>query len=423
MISQSDSLETLKLKCLELAKNYETVFCLDSHHQEAACGIGRYEFLIALGSKKELISSTGSAIEKLQAFYDENKGEWIFHGLAYDLKNELEKLHSIHADPIDFPALFAFVPEHWLSIDKSGKCESSIDFPDLDSVPFPTPVPELSGIHFKRKESEASYCRKVNQIREHIRNGDVYELNYCTEFFAEGVQLEPYSIYQKLRTLSPTPFSAFVRIKNKYLLGASPERFLFKTGNTLYSQPIKGTSARFEDKAADESSKAKLLESEKERAENLMITDLVRNDLARSCKTGSIQVEELFGIYSFRQVHQMISTIRGELKPEIHPVQAIANAFPMGSMTGAPKVMSMKLIEQYEETRRGWYSGALGYCNPEADFDLNVVIRSLQYNAENQYLNFEVGSAITFDSVAEDEYRECLLKAKAMLRVLNAEIA
>jgi para-aminobenzoate synthetase component 1 len=160
------------------------------------------------------------------------------------------------------------------------------------------------------------------------------------------------------------------------------------------------------------------LQSEKEKAENLMIVDLVRNDLARSSKTGSVKVEELFGIYSFSQVHQMISTVSSQIKETTSAVEAIKNAFPMGSMTGAPKVMAMELIEKYENTKRGLYSGAIGYFAPNSDFDFNVVIRSIQYNESKQYLNFEVGSAITYDSDANLEYEECLLKAQAMMKAL-----
>jgi para-aminobenzoate synthetase component 1 len=202
-------------------------------------------------------------------------------------------------------------------------------------------------------------------------------------------------------------------------LSASPERFIKKSLNKLYSQPIKGTVRRAQDDAEDEKLKSALLASEKERAENLMIVDLVRNDLAKSSETGSVEVTELFGRYSFKQVHQMISTVSSTIIDGLNPVTAIANAFPMGSMTGAPKVMAMQLIEQYENSKRGLYSGAIGYFAPNEDFDFNVVIRSIQYNEERQYVNFEVGSAITIDSHAEQEYEECLLKASAMLRALG----
>jgi para-aminobenzoate synthetase component 1 len=227
-------------------------------------------------------------------------------------------------------------------------------------------------------------------------------------------------VYADLLKKSPVPFGAFVKSNGCYLMCASPERFLKKTGNRMLSQPIKGTSKRGVNEAEDIALKQALLNSEKERAENLMIVDLVRNDLARSAKTGTVKVEELFGIYSFEQVHQMISTVSATLADGIHWVDALKYAFPMGSMTGAPKISAMHLIEQYERTARGLYSGAVGYITPEGDFDFNVVIRSLQYNSINQFLNFEVGGAITYDSIPEKEYEECLIKAGAILDTLSS---
>jgi para-aminobenzoate synthetase component 1 len=220
---------------------------------------------------------------------------------------------------------------------------------------------------------------------------------------------------------SPTPFASYFKYDHQYLLCASPERFIKKSGDKLFSQPIKGTIKRGVDEAEDAQLKNELLHSEKELAENLMIVDLVRNDLARSSKTGSVNVDELFGIYSFKQVHQMISTVSSIIKNDTHIIDAIKHAFPMGSMTGAPKIMAMELIEKYETTKRGLYSGAIGYIAPNGDFDFNVVIRSLQYNAATKYLSYEVGSAITFDSIAEQEHDECLLKAKAIMDVLGGK--
>jgi para-aminobenzoate synthetase component 1 len=232
------------------------------------------------------------------------------------------------------------------------------------------------------------------------------------------VCINPYQVYDKLKYKSPVPFGAFFKWDKKYLLCASPERFMTKIGDKVYSQPIKGTTPRSANKADDELQKQHLLNSEKERAENLMIVDLVRNDLSRTAQTGTVMVDELFGIYSFKQVHQMISTVSANPKKEVSVVEIIKSAFPMGSMTGAPKIMAMQLIEQYEQTKRGLYSGAVGYFAPNGNFDFNVVIRSLQFNSKNNYLSFEVGSAITYDSQGEEEYEECLLKASAMVNVL-----
>src|SRR5262249_41024055 len=223
---------------------------------------------------------------------------------------------------------------------------------------------------------------------------------------------DPVSVYRELSSISPNPFSALYRINDKWLICASPERFLKKQGNKILSQPIKGTSERIlGNEERDELSREKLFKSPKERSENVMVVELVRNDLAKICKEGTVDVDELYGIYSFPQVHQMISTVVGELKENISFTDIIRATFPMGSMTGAPKKRVLELIERYEKTRRGIFSGALGYNSPGGDFDFNVVIRSILYNSSDRYLSFPTGSGITFYSDPEKEWEECLLKA------------
>ncbi len=226
-------------------------------------------------------------------------------------------------------------------------------------------------------------------------------------------------VYRNLNRISKAPFAAFLKYQNKHALCASPERYLKKTKDTLISQPIKGTAKRAASKEEDALIKQQLQNDTKEKAENIMIVDLVRNDLSRIAHKGSVQVEELCKVYSFQQVHQMISTIRAKVPPRTHPVTLLQNTYPMGSMTGAPKVAAMTLIEREEETKRGLYSGSIGYFSPEGDFDFNVVIRSILYNRENRYTSFSVGSAITAQSIPEKEWEECLLKAKAMREVLR----
>ncbi|PID89409.1 MAG: hypothetical protein CSB01_02115 [Bacteroidia bacterium] len=253
-----------------------------------------------------------------------------------------------------------------------------------------------------------------------MRRGDIYEINFCQEFFAEQVCINPEQLYNHLKKVSPTPYGCFYKTRNHYLLSASPERFIKKKGTKLISQPIKGTAKRGANKEEDDTIKHHLFTDAKERAENIMIVDLVRNDLSHTATKGSVKVEELCGIYSFPQVHQMISTVVANLRNDIHFVEAIKQCFPMGSMTGAPKIRAMKLIEQYESTKRGLYSGAVGYITPQGDFDFNVVIRSILYNATNKYLSFMVGGAITMQSNPEKEYEECLLKAKAIRKTLSS---
>ena len=259
----------------------------------------------------------------------------------------------------------------------------------------------------------------IEKLRTHIRDGDCYEINFCNESFCTDAVIHPLAAFEKLNRLSPAPFAAYYKLADKTLMCASPERYLYKERARILAQPIKGTARRDADSAKDKEQKANLRESLKEQAENVMIVDLMRNDLARFCALGSVHVEELFGIYSFPQVHQMISTISGTLRNGLSPFEALRCSFPMGSMTGAPKVIVMKMIEQYEKARRGLFSGSVGYCSPEGDFDFNVVIRSLFYNRNAKYLSYQTGGAITYGSDAEQEWQEVLLKASALEAVFR----
>jgi para-aminobenzoate synthetase component 1 len=280
-------------------------------------------------------------------------------------------------------------------------------------------VERNKSVTIQQRIPRENYLEKVSKISEYIQHGDLYEANFCMEFYAENTTINPLEKFQKLTEISKAPFSVYFKNNINFLLSASPERYLKKEGERLISQPIKGTARRFSDPLEDEKSKKALALDPKERAENIMITDLVRNDLSHTAQKGSVIVEELCGIYSFMQVHQMISTITSKLDPQYSAIEAIKTTFPMGSMTGAPKISAMKIIEEVEETKRGLYSGSVGYITPTGDFDFNVVIRSILYNQEKKYVSFSVGSAITAQSVAEKEYEECLLKAKAMLEVLR----
>lgn len=277
---------------------------------------------------------------------------------------------------------------------------------------------EPFGIHLKFRTPKEEYLADINKIQDAIRSGSVYELNYCQEFYAESVELNPVDLFKRMRQLNAAPFTVFFKWQGQYLLSASPERFLAKRGAELIAQPIKGTRRRLTGEAADMQQKNELRSCVKERAENVMIVDLMRNDLSRCCEVGTIKVEELFGIYSFSHVHQMISTIVGNIKAGIGFEEILEKTFPMGSMTGAPKVEAMKLIEQFEKVKRGWFSGSVGYLAPNGDFDLNVVIRTLIYNSKTGYLSLQTGGAITIDSVAEQEYQESLLKAEAWMQLL-----
>jgi para-aminobenzoate synthetase component 1 len=415
----------IKKKLLHWAGAHEVAVYFDSNdHPET--GYGAWDCLVAAGVHDFIQVSAGAAFQGLKSFY-EDKSDWLFGFMGYDLKNETERMVSAHPDGPGFPDMFFFQPEvvvglrHGiLQIQCIGKSPDEV-WAEIRGAEPASSAQATTGV-FTPRISKDAYLKTVNAIRKHIADGDVYEMNFCQEFYQTGVRLDPVAAFSRLNAIGKAPFSCFMRMYDRCLLSASPERFLRKAGNTLISQPIKGTRRRGKTPVEDLAIRRELSESEKDRSENVMIVDLVRNDLAKNCRAGTVRVSELFGIHTFATVHQMISTVTGELRPEVHPVDAIRDAFPMGSMTGAPKVAAMKLIEQYETVRRGLYSGAIGYFTPGGDFDFNVVIRSLFYNAKSGYLSFQVGGAIVYDSVPEQEFEECLVKAEAMIRAIGIDI-
>lgn len=388
------------------------------------------EFKKTLAVSNHHLHFGNQPFDDLRNYYD--KKTMFFGYLGYDLKNHIEKLSSNKPQSIHMPDIHFFEPELLLEFEEEKLVISSNIYttPQLhdqwDLIKRHKIIRENTTgyrpITIKHRTPKDIYLNDVNKLIQHIEDGDVYEINYCMEFTANQAVIDPISMYIKLLDQNPSPFSCMLKVRNFYHLGASPERFLKKKGTKLISQPIKGTAARSDNPQKDKANKAALRNSEKERAENLMIVDLVRNDLARSAKTGSVVVEELFGLYSFPKVHQMISTVVAELEEQgIHPIDAIKHAFPMGSMTGAPKIKVMELIEQYEKSKRGLFSGAIGYIDEYGDYDFNVVIRSLLYDAHKQKISFHAGGAITFDSVAEQEYQECMLKAQSLVDLLQNE--
>ena len=408
----------LKKKTLQWASKFDVFCCLDSNQYKDI--YSNYDCLIAVGNENELTVAYGNAFEKLKSFYETHK-DWMFGLFSYELKNELEELTTKHEDQLNFPDLYFFIPEYLIALKDENihllKGDQSI-IEEINQVQLKNITAKLD-VNIQNRFSKQTYIQTVENLQEHIKRGDIYEVNFCQEFFAENAEINPLSIYQELNQLSPTPFSGFFKIQDKYILSATPERFLCKRGNKLISQPIKGTAKRSTDLLVDQQIKLDLKSSIKEQAENVMIVDLVRNDLTKSAVKGSVKVDELFGIYTFPQVHQMISTISCELNPSVHFIDAIKNTFPMGSMTGAPKIKAMELIDIYEKTKRGAFSGSFGCISPNGDFDFNVIIRSILYNETSKYLSFQVGGAITYAAVAEDEYEECLLKASAIMKVLG----
>jgi len=413
-----------KEQILSWAQQFREVVFLDSNSYPQQ--YSNFDCILAVDAFTSLKTDYYNAFEDLKQ-YQQNTKDWLFGYLSYDLKNGIENLHSNNFDGLNFPDLFFFQPKkvyilkgNELEIKYLMLCDDEVeeDFEEIINVQTETFV-TLSGVEVKQRISKELYIQKVNKMLEHIHVGDMYEANFCMEFYAENAVINPLEKFQKLNEISQAPFSVFFKNYKHYLLSASPERYLKKEGDKIISQPIKGTSKRFVDPIEDEKSKSVLVSDAKERAENIMITDLVRNDLSHTSQKGSVEVEELCGIYSFLQVHQMISTITSKLDPQYAAVDVLKTTFPMGSMTGAPKISVMEIVENLEETKRGLYSGAVGYFTPEGDFDFNVVIRSILYNQENRYVSFSVGSAITSLSIPEKEYEECLLKAKAMHEVLQ----
>ena len=413
-----------KMKMLNWASRFN-IFCfLDDHGY--GLPLHGQELLVGAGARHRYEPASGQALAGLDGFMHDHQ-DWIMGHFSYDLKNEIETLRSAHPERTGFSDLGLFVPEvlvtlrqEVLSIGLYDETHEEV-LKEIISAEVPLPQVTLTGLGpIVHGMSERGYMDVIAALQAHIRHGDCYELNFCMEHHTTVSTLDPVGVFAILSAVSPNPFSALYRNGDAWLLCASPERFLRKHGGRLHAQPIKGTSPRHPaDKEQDERSRLALMTSGKERSENVMVVDLVRNDLSRICIEGSVRVDELFGVRSFPQVHQMISTVSGIADPRAGFSDILRAAFPMGSMTGAPKRRVMELIERYEGFRRGLFSGAVGYFTPDGDFDLNVVIRSLMYNGTTGRLSFPTGSGITFYADARQEYAECLLKAAAMEKTLK----
>ncbi|MFD2917920.1 aminodeoxychorismate synthase component I [Psychroserpens luteus] len=421
--------ETFKKQLLNWSQQFDEVVWLDSNDYTQKHT--SYDAVLAVEAFTVFQTDYFDAFNQLKE-YQTITNDWIFGYLSYDLKNDVERLSSSNHDELGFPDLFFFQPKklfflkgnvletHYLNF-----VEDELDH-DLKSIASSViekseqeNYSEEKDIKIKLRIHKDEYFNKLNEMLSHIHRGDIYEANFCQEFYAEDTTIIPLETYQKLNAISKPPFATYMRVYDKYLLSASPERYIKKEGLKITSQPIKGTAKRSKDKQEDEALIKQLSEDIKERSENIMIVDLVRNDLSKTATKGSVKVEELCKVYTFDQVHQMISTVTSQVNESTHPVDIIKTTFPMGSMTGAPKISAMKIIEELEETKRGLYSGAVGYFSPDDDFDFNVVIRSILYNETNKYLSYSVGGAITAKSEPLKEYEECLVKAKAMREVLE----
>jgi len=413
-----------KQQLLIWAQQFQTAIFLDSNNYQQQ--YSSFDVALAVEEFTSIKTDVHNAFQKLQE-YQSNIKDYIFGYISYDVKNDVEKLTSENFDGLEFPDLYFFQPKKLIFIN-----QNSVEFRYLkmvddeiesDFIKIQQPInleiqQSTIDINIKLRIHKEEYQEKVKGFLQHIHRGDIYEANFCQEFYAENTTINPLQVFQDLDSISEPPFAVFLKMNHQFLLSASPERYLRKEGNKIISQPIKGTAKRLKSKFEDKKIASDLAKDSKERSENVMIVDLVRNDLSKSAIKGSVKVEELCKVYAFKQVHQMISTVVCEIDKKTSPIQVLKDTFPMGSMTGAPKVAAMNIIEKYEVSKRGLYSGAVGYFTPEGNFDFNVVIRSILYNQQKKYVSFSVGSAITAKSIPEKEYEECLLKAKAMKYVL-----
>lgn len=412
------NLPNIKEQILHWVNQFSVCSFLDNHqyhsvHHSIEC--------IAAAGEVGIIKGENSA-QQIDAFYEMHK-DWLFGHFSYEYNAKNIK-GSQQKNPINFSDAFFFRPDHILTLDEEWlQIESHSTEPEkiFDQI-IATKATTINKapVQIQAGMSKENYIATIQKLQAHIQQGDCYEINFCQEFHSDNTLVNPISLYKQLTDLSPTPFACYYKENEAHLICASPERWLKKTGDKIISQPIKGTVKRaISNTTKDEALKKELLQSSKDRSENVMVVDLVRNDFSRVCQAGTVKVDELFGIYSFPQVHQMISTISGHLMDGVGINELVETGFPMGSMTGAPKKKVMELIHQYEPIERGIFSGAVGYINPNKDFDFNVVIRSLLYNSQNNYLSYLVGSGITIYSNPELEYEECLLKASAMEKVLG----
>lgn len=386
-----------------------------------------YNLLIGVGCKEELVVKYGEKhpFDKLREF-NSSINDYIFGFLTYDLKNEIEDLESNNIDKLKFPYLHFFVPQY---VFIQNKDEYKLLYNEETTNPEQiiqeilsietSKKYQLEKIDFTPRMDKSEYLERFNEIQRHLKRGDIYEMNFCQEFYTENINIDPYNVFLALNDESPVPFGGFYKLGDKFLMCASPERFLKKKKNQIISQPIKGTVERGANIEEDKIIVESFRKDDKERAENIMIVDLVRNDLSRTAKKASVKVKELCGVYAYPQVHQMISTVVSEMRDDLDIIDVIHTTWPMGSMTGAPKISAMQIIENLELSRRGLYSGSIGYISPDKDFDFNVVIRSLLYNKTDKYLSCTFGGAITLKSEGEKEYEECLLKAKAIKKIFS----
>jgi para-aminobenzoate synthetase component 1 len=427
-IFQIEDTDLFKQQLFEWAQSFQDITYLDSHtaknHQDI---YSQFDALLAVDAFTAIKTDALDGFSKLND-YQLITNDWLFGFMSFELKEDSHHLPSKQENLIDFPELYFFQPKKLILLKNNQVychylplCDDEIevDFAAISAIhPMANKI-DLASFELKPRTSKANYLQAANQLLAHIQRGDIYEINYCLEFYADEILINPFSVFKALNNFAQSPFASFFRSKDLFIMSATPERYLQRFDNKVVSQPIKGTAKRFLDHLLDEKSKSDLKSNDKEISENVMIVDLVRNDLSITAKKKTVQVEELCEVYTFNQVHQMISTISSKVEQETTSSTLLKTTFPMGSMTGAPKKSALSLIETFEDFRRGIYSGSVGYFDPKGNFDFNVIIRTLLYNAQKKYLSYGAGSALTARADAEKEYEECLLKVAMINQIFK----
>ncbi len=415
-----ENINDFKDKLLFFSKSKENVILLDSNSKK-----NDYEFIFSYGKISEL-KSFDNSLDKLDN-YIKRVDDWIFGFISYDLKEEIEGFNSNNLKYFDVPNLSFFQPSIIWVFDGFELKALYFDEKELFDV-----WNEINKIHIscdsiesnpnvelKGRLSKEEYIKKIKNIKKRIKMGDTYELNFCFDFFNDNTKINPENTFKKLNKLTESPMSVYYKDHHLHVLSSSPERFIKRNKKTIISQPIKGTKKRGKNIDEDVFLINSLKNSIKEKSENHMIVDLVRNDFSRIAKKGSVKVTELSKINTYKNIHQMVSTIEAQIENDMFFSTILKSTFPMGSMTGAPKIKTMKIIDELEETSRGIYSGAIGYIDPNKNFDFNVVIRTIIYDDKLSKISVNVGSGITFKSDPKDEYEECLTKIDALKKSLS----
>lgn len=426
-------------------KDEEDSFILDSAMDPEK--LGRYSFISCnpfkkIKAKDSIKNPLCFLEEELKKYQGYNDTHLPFVGgavgyLSYDLGNYMEKLPQIAKDDMDvYDLYFGFY--NWVIVVDHLENKTYIATPNLDTKKEESLIDEIEEIiknaqknkideicyeikNIKPIKLKSNFTKKgfedaVQKVRDYIRQGDIYQAN-LTQRFSGKTTLSSYELYRDLRRFSPAPFGAFLNFERFNILSNSPERFLKCIDRKLETRPIKGTRPRGKDTESDLKLRKELLNSEKDRAELLMIVDLERNDLSKISKVGTVKVPELFVIEPYANVNHLVSTVVGTLKDDFSAIDVIKATFPGGSITGAPKIRSMEIIEELEPTKRNVYTGSIGYIGFDGNMDLNIAIRTIVKEGENVY--FQVGGGMTWGSNPSDEYQETLDKAASIMKALR----